>query len=375
MKKQWLILTLIFIGLIGVSYAEDVTNALTCEIEKTSSPPPNYQPLLYVLAGDASTYDPSSDLVFNAHVSNYSSSISPTPQFALYCSAGSYGKIGGMVVGPPGCSKYSSLGFMALINLSDAENAHLKLKDGSSLTGNYNYQLCIYPYDTVGSYITCKYEYGKECDSGYTCLFKLTGVYSPSATSFAGTNAHLYECGYDLGSTPYYTVCCQYHVGLSNDVITDVSSPIAGSISATSTEKNIYVLLGLTDNFIVNLYNPSDTPKVVDLYLETNNNLFKYFLWFEDEGKRYSEDPTHIQLTIPPKQSKSVTVNVFGGKVGIYDLIIKKVVDGDPASENVIYNSTVTVIPGKTPGTVGKSPEGSYILLLTILSMAALLIK
>lgn len=374
MKRHFMFFAMM-LAMIGLGHADEITNALTCKIAETSSPPQDYQPLLYVIAGDSSTYDSSNDVVFNAHVTNYSSSINPVPRFALYCSAGNYGKVGGMVVGPPGCSKYASLGFMPLINLSDAKNAHLKLKDATTLDGNYNYQLCLYTYDAVGSYIVCKYEYNRECDPEYTCLFKITGVYDSSALSFAGTNAHLYSCYHDLGGIPYYTVCCQYRVGLANDVITDVSTPVVNTFSATSSDNNIYILLGLTDNFIINLYNPSNTPKVIDLYLETNNNLFKYFLWFEDESKRYSDDPTHIQLTIPPKQSKSVTVNVFGGKVGIYDLIIKKVVDGDPASENIIYNSTITVIPGKTAGTIGKSPESSYLLLLLTLATAALLIK
>ncbi|NPA38409.1 MAG: hypothetical protein GXN99_01280 [Candidatus Nanohaloarchaeota archaeon] len=368
-------------------YAETLDNVMNCDTIKTSdlASASDLQPVMYVMS-----YDATQDPVGNAHVANYSDNLadlglSNTPNHVLVCGAGDYGNVKAVVVPAPGCKKLIS-GAVAVVNLSDVVNAHIQVVDpndalpGSILSSNYNYQLCLYPdSEDYTSAIFCQTKYGG-CSDVETAVFKFTGAVPGGTQNIKATNAHYYEPMYVTGEgdiTDYYYVCCRYVVGAESDVIIDVSTPTSG-LSPTSglisepTNKKLYVLVGLTDYFVVKIFNPSSTPKLVDLYLESSDEIFNNFIWFGDDTNKYSDDPRHVQLTIPPKQYKSVIVNVFGGKVGVYDLIIKKRINGDPATEDVLYNTSVTIIPGRVEGTVESSPEGSYLWLLLGLSTALL---
>lgn len=81
----------------------------------------------------------------------------------------------------------------------------------------------------------------------------------------------------------------------------------------------------------VEINNPSERNRVVDIYLYSDNSDFNEWIWIE--GHRYDSNSKHITLSLGPHEKRQVLVSVLALKEGIYNLYILK---KDPSSGNIL---------------------------------------
>ena len=340
-KRVIVYLVLLLFSFISLGVSQDSgANVMKCGIYKKGDVPADYQPIASFLVNPADVVD---GKIGNAHIANYSSSY----EYGLYCSAFSYGDVGGVIL-DRGVSCYSR-GMMEVVNTSGVDNAHVQDPQCSDegCSPSYDYQLCMFPKN-YNMYSTILCEVKDSCDEDETCLFKFSGQ------QYTYTNAHVYDCEYPNLPTNTKSVCCIY-------TVSSFTKPLIRTINPfeTSETQDVYVPLGITTYLSVTLFNPTQKPQLLDIYASSDEDedskLFLNFVWFEDETKRFSSDPRHVQILLAPMEKKALTLNIFGGKVGEYNLYIsRKTEDG---AEERVATYKVYIIPSSGKATQGSAPE------------------
>ena len=256
------------------------------------------------------------------------------------------------------------LSYYLILDLSSDENAHV---EDPLHYDNFQYEWCLSltPKGQSNPVLDCYISDTGSCDNNYLCIFKFTGKAAPDVGEIY-TNAHVYDCSNtNIANNQYATLCCALDPNYNGNVITQVQYD--------SSSEEIYLLLGLEKTIPVLLYNPTDVPLEVTLYLTTQDNIFQHYIWLGDRADIYSPSPNTKKIILEPRSKKVVNINIFAGKVGTYNINLDMSVQGNDRRN--IFSTNVTIIPSINKGRFSKSPEGNFIyyflaiLLLVMFSM------
>ncbi len=91
-------------------------------------------------------------------------------------------------------------------------------------------------------------------------------------------------------------------------------------IVAIFNEDSSIVELGNTEQVDLLVKNAGNTNATFDLYIGSTDPGFRFWIWFENN--RYGSTRVQKKITLGAHEQRNLIVNVFGGKVGNYDLIV-----------------------------------------------------
>lgn len=147
-------------------------------------------------------------------------------------------------------------------------------------------------------------------------------------------------------------------------------TPRPARIEFVSKSRNIF--LGETGTILLKIKNEMKVNEEMHFEIVSGNELI-YWSWFgglEDKSER-----TKIDVMVAPESSKTVHVNLFGGKIGSYPLKISGIsyVTGMNSNPN-IAEMNVRIIP-QEEGLFSGAPDLSWVSFFVLITIAAFFIR
>lgn len=132
----------------------------------------------------------------------------------------------------------------------------------------------------------------------------------------------------------------------------DDCSAQSGGIVAMFDKDSTVVKLGDIEQVALTVKNTRDTNATYDVYIGSTDATFRNFIWFESH--RNDQYRVYQKVDLGGHEEKSIVVNVFGGKVSDYKLLVGP----DGSDVNNVYDSvSIKVADTGNHGIFSNTPD------------------
>ncbi len=134
-------------------------------------------------------------------------------------------------------------------------------------------------------------------------------------------------------------------------ILHECSAQPSGLVAMFDKDSTV-VQLGDTERVVLTVKNTRDTNATYDVYIGSTDAAFRNFIWFENH--KNDQYRVYQKVDLGSHEEKGIVVNVFGGKVNNYNLLVGP----DGSDVNNVYDSiSIKVADTGNNGLFSNTPD------------------